>query len=134
YVVRERRWVGDTRVSASGSQWHHSRPHSFTDAYAALGGSPNSDDDRAHGRSRSTDPVERPPIPRPHGFLDRVAELVPLRHDGARIAEIVDDPGALPYLRVVCRDEGVITSWPVGISERGVDSALVESFAQVHRR
>ena len=65
-------------------------------------------------------------------FVRRVAELVPLRHEGARVAEVVE--GTPVYLRVVRHSDGMTSSWPVGVYEQGVTEPVVAEFAQVHRR
>ncbi|WP_155373679.1 trypsin-like peptidase domain-containing protein [Catellatospora vulcania] len=123
-----RRWEDDLSMTPSGVTWRQDLVHGFADAATTF--------DAAH-----TDPVAMPPATAPtwdtdwvNGLMERVHDLVPLRHPNARIAEtvhaIADQP---PYFRIVQRAGSAAGSWPVGVIS-SVDDRAVAAFAQVHQR
>src|SRR5215471_855316 len=128
---RSKRWIGDTRATATGHDWRDDQPVAFV----AVGGTfpdadvtpapPTDTDDREF-----SDP-ERLRQEIPHDdFLARVETVCRLRERG--VVEVTPQRvGAPPlhYLRVVAQQDGVTTVYPVSCSEHGVEEQTLERFA-----
>jgi hypothetical protein len=89
YVVGQRRWIEDTRVSANGSDWHQDESHPLADVHATF----TSDrPDRDPRRDADRDPRHVPG----DEFFDRVLEATLANHPGATVTP----PSDAGYLRV----------------------------------
>jgi hypothetical protein len=112
YSPGQRRWIGDTRVCSTGSDWRDTRAHQFADIDRALpparlAGDPA--DGPARNRRRADTPAEKKDT-----FLDLVAQAARARYPGAHISE--RPATAPPYLRVLQQvPGGPAEMWPVGV-------------------
>lgn len=139
YEPEQRRWVGDTRISASGSDWTEDIPWTPANVDAAL---PATVPPRADGTRtvlpRADGAQEEVPIlshPRPevvNDFLERVAEATRVRFPEATITL----RPAENYLRVtVPRPGGTVEQWPIGVIDGPASDEALDSFAMgVHAR
>jgi WD40 repeat protein/3',5'-cyclic AMP phosphodiesterase CpdA len=149
YAPGQRRWIGDTRISASGSDWRELRSYEFSRVAAALPPPP------PEPGSRAPDPY-RPRSPKagtagrdlymagrdiyvnaPAGgsqasdtFLSRAAEATRVRFQGkASVSERTRD--GCDYLRVSCPVEsGAAEVWPVGVIDGPVTEAGLSAFVE----
>jgi WD40 repeat protein/3',5'-cyclic AMP phosphodiesterase CpdA len=137
YVVGQRRWVGDTRVSPTGSDWRDTVVPELADVSATFI-SPDdhrSDDNLLGGDGPlpGSDPTERRPTGRAspgEEFREWVTEATRVRHPKATIVERWD----AGYLRVsLPLPTGGMELWPVGVIDAAPTAAGVEDFAtRVH--
>jgi 3',5'-cyclic AMP phosphodiesterase CpdA len=143
YALGQRRWIGDTRVSASGSDWRDWRGYVLDDVSAALAppvGADARDAPAGVRRSRTTkiatggrDTYTNAP---PHGgeaseeFLSRVAEATRVRfQDKASVSERSRD--GCDYLRVSRPvDSGAAEVWPVGVIDGPATEAGLAAFVE----
>ncbi|MGH3824020.1 MAG: metallophosphoesterase, partial [Pseudonocardiaceae bacterium] len=130
YAVGQRRWIGDTRISTNGSDWHHHEPHQLRDVHACFTGDrPDADQRRdtdhyASPRRDGSAPGE--------GFFDRVVEATQVSNPDATVTP---RPEA-GYLRVSqpLPDSGA-EQWPVGVIDGELTREHLQSFVQrVHRQ
>jgi WD40 repeat protein/3',5'-cyclic AMP phosphodiesterase CpdA len=137
YLVGQRRWVGDTRVSPTGSDWRDTVGASLADVFATFisPGDKRSDDGPGGGNGpvRGSDPTERRRTGRAspgEEFRDWVTEATRVRHHKAAIVERWD----AGYLRVsLPLPTGGVELWPVGVIDAEATAAEVEDFAtRVH--
>ncbi|MGH4007770.1 MAG: trypsin-like peptidase domain-containing protein, partial [Pseudonocardiaceae bacterium] len=129
YVVGDRRWVGDTRVSPDGSDWRHHEPHPL-DHINATFSTTQLDAEAPRGSDRATSP--RPDGARPgDSFFDRVLEATHASHPDATVTPRPESY----YLRVSKPlPDGGAEQWPIGVVDGEVIGEELESFAQqVHR-
>ncbi len=130
YAVGQRRWIGDTRVSTNGSDWHHHESHRLPDVHATftsdqLADDPHRDTDRGPGsRREGSAPGDE--------FFDRVLEATLVSHPGATVTP---RPEA-GYLRVSHPvPDGGAEQWPVGVVDGEVTGEHLKSFVRrVHGR
>jgi WD40 repeat protein len=134
YEATQRRWIGDTGVSANGSDWHEDIAWTPADVDAALpppavaGAQFDTSDhyDQAAGEER--------PEPRPLGavneFLDRVAEATRVRYPEATVTSRPEEK----YLRVTQpRLGGAIEQRPIGVIDGpATDEALDAFITRIH--
>jgi 3',5'-cyclic AMP phosphodiesterase CpdA len=126
YSADQALWIGDTRISATGSDWRDSRSLEMTDIDRAFppAGTTMS--------ARQVSAEDEPPVPNPStsqgAFLERVAEATRARYPHADIA--MRPGGRVPYLRVTqTRPGGIAEQWPVGVVDGAVTEAMVTEFA-----
>ena len=139
YETEQHRWIGDTRVSATGSDWRENIPWTATSADAALP-SPQAATSPGVGLAladRNGDlPEDAPPRhsrPRTvNEFLDRVAEATQVRFPEAAVTPRPEEN----YLRVtVPRPGGAVEQWPIGVIDGAATDDALEAFASgVHAR
>ncbi|HWR46544.1 MAG TPA: pentapeptide repeat-containing protein, partial [Pseudonocardiaceae bacterium] len=131
YAVGQRRWIGDTRISATGSDWHHHEPYLLQHVLAAFASDQQNSDQRLA--------VDRLPSPLRAGtapgdeFFDRVLEATQASHPDATVTP---RPEA-GYLRVSqpLPDGDGAEQWPVGVVDGEVTDKHLQSFVeQVHSR
>ena len=150
YAPGQRRWIGDTRISRTGSDWRDTRPHPLTGVDATFPPSAAHADETgagetgAGGPKRAADGFSGPPgsggirpagSPRtsPHAeLLGRVAEATRVRFPGATVTERPEGG----YLRVSHPlPGGGADQQPVGVIEGPVTEAAVDAFVTyVHAR
>ena len=130
YSVGQRRWIGDTRVSRTGSDWRDERSAELADVDAAFpppdrtGGTKA---DTAEGGKSGDTPADRAPPGSREEFLDRVAEATQVRCPGATITR---RPEA-GYLRVTQPLPGGGTEqWPVGVIDGPATQSAIDAFAE----
>jgi WD40 repeat protein len=138
YEAAQRRWIGDTRVSATGSDWREDIPWTAADADAAL---PSllvatsdvrpAQVDRDGGRAEDAPPQHSRPQA-VNEFLDRVAEATQVRFPEAAVTQRPEEN----YLRVtVPRPGGAVEQWPIGVIDGPATDEALEAFASgVHAR
>ncbi|MGH3936201.1 MAG: metallophosphoesterase, partial [Pseudonocardiaceae bacterium] len=130
YAPGQRRWIGDTRISANGSDWHHHEPYLFQDVHATFAADQPDTEPRLE--------ADRVPGPRRDGsapgddFFDRVREATQASHPGATVTPRRD----AGYLRVSQPlPDGGAEQWPVGVVDDEVTRTELENFVQrVHRQ
>jgi WD40 repeat protein len=118
YAPGQRRWIGDNRVSRSGSDWREHEDHPFANIGATFAvGKPGPDgrpaDDRSAPSGRLGD-----------GFFDRVIEATRVAHPNATVTPRPERR----YLRVTDPLEGGSEQWPVGIVEGAITAADIDDF------
>jgi NACHT domain/Pentapeptide repeats (8 copies) len=132
YALGQRRWIGDTRVSRSGSDWREHENHLLAEVGAAFAmGGPDPADrltvDWAVAGSGDRKPGD--------GFFDRVLEATRVAHPNATVTPRPERG----YLRVTNPLEGGCVQWPVGVVhgiegiegiEGRVTAADVDAFAR----
>jgi WD40 repeat protein/3',5'-cyclic AMP phosphodiesterase CpdA len=122
YAVVQRRWIGDNRISDSGSDWRVQENYEFDNVGHAL-------------RSASLSPLipKQPPEDRPaagrggDSFLDRVVVATSAREPGAKIVVRLDE-GYLRLQRPL--PTGGVEMWPVGVVEGPLTERTIEDFAK----
>jgi WD40 repeat protein len=138
YEAAQHRWIGDTRVSATGSDWREVLSWAATSADAAL---PPPDatvsevplavaaGDGDLAANGLTSPARSEAV---HEFLDRVAEATRVRYPEATVTERPEES----YLRVTrARAGGAIEQWPIGVVAGPAAEEALEAFASgVHAR
>ena len=138
YEAAQRRWIGDTRISATGSDWRENISWRATSADAALPlPLPTTPDAQSATVTYDGDLAEES-LPRParaqavNEFLERVAEATRVRSPNAAVTQRPDDN----YLRVtVPRPGGAVEQWPIGVIDGPVTDRAVDAFANgVHAR
>jgi WD40 repeat protein len=112
YALGQRRWIGDTRISPTGSDWHDRRRLELADVDALF----------------AEVPPEEPMPPSGAGsasFLERVAEATKVRYPDATVTERPESG----YLRVSRpHGDGGAVQWPVGVIGGPATEAALESF------
>ncbi len=128
YVVGDRRWIGDNRVSANGSDWRHHEAHSLLNVHATFSPRPDAEASRASDQ----DPSPRPNVKLGESFFDRVLEATHVSHPGATVTPRSESG----YLRVSKPlPGGGVEQRPAGVVDGEVTSEELESFTQrVHRQ
>ena len=148
YAPGQRRWIGDTRISGTGSDWRDQRSHRFNDVDAAFppalrpdapagagAGRTGGSKSKAAGRSELPDPTgpggDRDPA-RLDNFLSRVAEATRVRFPEATVSPRPDDG----YLRVADPLPGGtgVEMWPVGAVDGSATRDALDGFTRVHAR
>ncbi len=137
YEAPQRRWIGDTRVSATGSDWREDIAWTATNSDTALpppqtitSGARSSfmerDGDLADALPRQSRPSAV------NEFLDRVAEATQVRFPEAAVTQRPEEN----YLRVtVPRPGGAVEQWPIGVIDGPATDSALEAFANgVHTR
>lgn len=129
YVVGQRRWIGDNRVSVNGSAPHHHEPHELQLVHATFTSDQPDTEQRRSGRG--LDPQHEGPAPG-DDFFDRVVEATRASHPGATV---IPRPQA-GYLRVsLPLPDGGAEQWPVGVVEGDLTEARLQLFVHdVHRQ
>ncbi|MGH3887777.1 MAG: NACHT domain-containing protein, partial [Pseudonocardiaceae bacterium] len=130
YAVGQRRWIGDTRISANGSDWYHQEVHPLQHVHRTFtreqpDGDPLRDAEHVPGPRRDG------PAPG-DGFFDRVLEATRASHPGATVIPRRE----AGYLRVSQPlPDGGAEQWPVGVVDGEVTDEHLQSFGQrVHRQ
>ncbi|HEU0087724.1 MAG TPA: trypsin-like peptidase domain-containing protein [Pseudonocardiaceae bacterium] len=132
YAVGQRRWIGDTRISPTGSDWRHHEPHPLPHVHAtfsrdqpAEAGRRNPDhllDQQRHGRRSA---------PAADDFFERVVEATKVSHPDATVTPRPDSG----YLRICLPlPDGGVEQWPVGVVDGEVTEERLRPFVQVHLR
>jgi hypothetical protein len=119
YAVGQRRWIGDTRISTYGSDWHHHEPSLMQHVLATFASDQQDGDSRRNESAPGDD------------FFDRVLEATRASHPGATVTPRPD----AGYLRVSqpLPDSGA-EQWPVGVLDGEVTLEHLQSFVdRVHR-
>ncbi len=149
YAPGQQRWIGDTRISRTGSDWRDTRPHLLADVDATFP-PPAADDEqkeaspdgrkgfRSKGFFASASRGAGPPPSdslgsEPHAeLLGRVAEATRVRFPGATVTERLE----AGYLRVSHPlPGGGADQQPVGVIDGPATEATVDAFAErVHAR
>jgi len=130
YAVGQRRWIGDTRISANGSDWHHHEPYLLQHVHATFAGDQRDSDQRRD--------ADRVPAPQRHGsapgdhFFDRLLEATQASHPDATVIP----RRQAGYLRVSQPlPDGGAEQWPVGVVDGEISDEHLQSFVQrVHRQ
>ncbi len=136
YATGQQRWVGDTRVSATGSDWRDRVDCPLSDVDLALPPpekAPSGGDRGAGQGKHGTDAGDRLSLASRRGdFFERVADATRAKVPGAVITERPEEG----YLRVtVSRDGGRIDQWPVGVIDGPVTEGAISHFVErVHRQ
>jgi WD40 repeat protein len=127
YAVGRRQWIGDTRISARGSDWRERTDLQLRGVHATF-----HPDEDAHDRSPRRRAGETPDREPGDEFLERVASAARARDPEA---EIVPRPDA-GYLRVTMPlPSGGIDQWPVGVVDGPLTEKAVDEFADgIHAR
>jgi WD40 repeat protein/3',5'-cyclic AMP phosphodiesterase CpdA len=126
YRPDQRRWVGDTSVSPSGSSWQVPIAHDFAQVATALA---VPDPDREP--EVTEDGPEDSGSADPQGgddFLERVREATAASHPTATIS--VRGSGGSGYLRVAGSSDGIAELWPVGVVDGEVTEKVVSEFVR----
>ncbi|HZA16703.1 MAG TPA: trypsin-like peptidase domain-containing protein, partial [Pseudonocardiaceae bacterium] len=125
YAIGQRCWIGDTRISANGSDWCHHEPHQLEHVHGTF----TSDQPDADQRRNA----DRVPRPRRHGsapgdhFFDQVREATQASHPGATVTPRRE----AGYLRVsLPLPDGGAEQWPVGVVDDEVSDEHLQSFVQ----
>jgi hypothetical protein len=130
YAAGQRCWIGDTRISATGSDWHHHEPYQLEHVHGTFASDQPDADQR-----RNADRVPRPKHHRSapgDDFFDRVLEATRASHPGAMMTPRRE----AGYLRVsLPLPDGGAEQWPVGVVDDEVSDEHLQSFVQrVHRQ
>jgi 3',5'-cyclic AMP phosphodiesterase CpdA len=121
YGVGQRRWIGDTRISPTGSDWRDRVEIRLTDVDAAL---PPADSDRPTHRAPA------PSIPVKDLFA-QVAEATAVRFPGATLT-LRPERGYLRVAHPLPGGEGV-ELWPVGVVDGPATADALSAFIrQIH--
>ncbi|MGQ0775313.1 MAG: trypsin-like peptidase domain-containing protein, partial [Pseudonocardiales bacterium] len=130
YAPGQRCWIGDTRISPTGSSWQHHELHPLRHVHTTFT-TEQPDADQRRLADRSPDPRPDESTPR-DGFFDRVREATEIRYPGATVTPRPNDN----YLRVsLPLPGGGVEQWPVGVVDGHVTEAELTSFGQgVHRQ
>ena len=126
YYPEYRSSGADPRGSRTSDDWRTQDKVDFSKAVACFPPSGIRRPQLSQGKSDGEAESEILSVPH-HGilaarqddFLTRVAEACALRHDGAKIEEARRHSDRLHYLRVACRESGVVRQFPVGTSSVG---------------
>jgi len=130
YATGQRRWIGDTRVSLTGSDSHHHESHALQHVHTTFAGD-QPDADQRRDADRVPDPRCEGSAPG-DGFFDRVLEATQASHPGATVTP---RPEA-SYLRVSePLPNGGAEQWPVGVVDGKVTGEELMTFVRrVHRQ
>jgi hypothetical protein len=82
YALGQRCWIGDTRISRSGSDWHEDERHLLVDVGAAFGGGEPDPGDRPGIDRAAAIGADRKPA---DGYFDRVLEATRVAHPHATV-------------------------------------------------
>ncbi|MGH3997476.1 MAG: metallophosphoesterase family protein, partial [Pseudonocardiaceae bacterium] len=124
YVVGDRRWIGDNRVSPDGSDWGHHEAHPLHRIDAAF---PATQPGAEATRGDEQDPSPRPDMKPGDSFFDRVLEATHVSHPGATVTPRPESG----YLRVSKPPPGGgVEQWPVGVVDGEVTSEHLQTFVQ----
>ncbi|MGH4001478.1 MAG: NACHT domain-containing protein, partial [Pseudonocardiaceae bacterium] len=130
YSVGQRRWIGDTRVSANSLDSYHHEPHPLQHVHATFASGPPDADphrnpDRVTGARR-----DKPGTG--DGFFDQVLEAAQASHPDATVTPRPETG----YLRISQPlPGGGAEQWPVGMVDGEVTGEQLQSFVQrVHRQ
>ncbi|MGH4024393.1 MAG: NACHT domain-containing protein, partial [Pseudonocardiaceae bacterium] len=127
YAPVQCRWIGDTRISPSGSDWRHHERHLLQHVHATFTAH-QQDADQRHANPGSRRDA---PIPA-DSFFDRVQEATSVRYPAATVTPR-PDAGYLRISNPVLA--GAAEQWPVGVVDGEISGAELESFVQgVHRQ
>ena len=124
YALKDKRWIGDTRISQDGNDWHDDRNERLLAVHgtfpdAASGAGKLGEREHLQVRSRNDE------------FVTRVAEVCALRNPGAVIKQrTTPTTPPLSYLRVVAREDGLTRQYPIGTWEHGISVDDVDRFVQ----
>ncbi len=127
YAPGQKRWIGDTRISRTGSDWRDRQRHRLTDAGAALATEQSLADE---GR-KSAQPERR--AADPDDFLTRVGEATRASFPHATVT-LRPEGG---YLRVSnpLPDSQGVEQWPVGVVDGPATGEALDAFVtQIHAR
>ncbi len=134
YAPGRRRWIGDTRVSPTGSDWRETIPYSLADTDSAFSDGLEDQPQNAYNTEIVPDDklsaaTSQRRQENSNELLERVAEATMVSHPDARITPRPD----AGYLRIsVPLPGGGCDQWPVGVIGQP-DPELVSSFiAEVH--
>ena len=138
YEDGQHRWIGDTRVSTSGSDWREDISWTAVNADAALPPPQAATPDErpavtAHDGYLAEEALPRYSRPRVvNEFLDRVAEATRVRFPEAAVTQRPEEN----YLRVtVPRPGGAVEQWPIGVIDGPATVGALDAFASgVHAR
>ncbi|HUN36123.1 MAG TPA: pentapeptide repeat-containing protein [Trebonia sp.] len=151
YATGQKRWIGDTRISDSGSHWQAEQPYALADVDAAFPAPPlppapldapvTADQPATAARDAYVagrdiifgDPARGTSGPPRDSFLSRAAEATRARSPGATVYESPDSQ--CPYLRVSqALEAGGVEQWPVGVVDGPVTGPVLAAFAAVHAK
>jgi hypothetical protein len=135
YTAGHRRWVGDTRISANGTDWRDRVRCELADVDRALppGEFPEGGDrPDAPFEDAGTRLARSRPTPRASDFFGRVKDATRAKAGEAVITERPQDG----YLRVtVSHGGGQIDQWPVGVIDGPATEEEIADFVErVHRQ
>ncbi|HEX2091207.1 MAG TPA: pentapeptide repeat-containing protein, partial [Longimicrobiaceae bacterium] len=123
YDPEQKRWIGDTRCSDSGADWHIEHRVQF---------------DSVHGTFDLASPTAPPATARAErreeeerrtrdDFLARVAEVCRLRHRGSEVQPVREQEPRVEYLRVRSPEGPIARVFPVGVCEHGISDEQLEA-------
>jgi NACHT-associated inactive Restriction Endonuclease 2/NACHT domain len=124
YALGQKRWIGDTRVSRTGSTWHERAEHAFADVDAVFPTAPAAEPDRSPPAQTHPDGED---------LLFRVVEATRVMYPQATVTPRPD----ASYLRIANPlPDGIgVELWPVGVIDGDPTATTVDAFAaQVHAR
>jgi 3',5'-cyclic AMP phosphodiesterase CpdA len=130
YSVEQRCWIGDTRVSRTGSDWRDRYDHQFDNVGETF---TEGKDDRVARRDPDISArASRAADGRDDDFLDRVQDATRAKYPDATIT-VRRDGG---YLRVSRRlPGGGFEQWPIGVADSEMTHERLQVFAErVHSR
>ena len=127
YETAQHRWIGDTRVSATGSDWRESVD--WTGADAALPPTPAT---ASNAEFAGKPPLQRAQLRVVNEFLDRVAEATQIRFPEATVTLRPEEN----YLRITRpRPGGAVEQWPIGVIDGPATGTALDAFAtRIHAR
>ncbi len=141
YDPSRRRWIGDSRCSTDGNEWHSTIQLQFQQAQEALP-SPDPQPTARAPQSRPDTPaaaddpwglsgrMSREAQPKRDDFAARVQEICFLRDPRARIEPLRSAEKQIPYLRISQTMGPFQTQYPLGMLEHGVAEEDLEAFFQ----
>jgi 3',5'-cyclic AMP phosphodiesterase CpdA len=133
YALGQHRWIGDTRISSSGSGWQVEHKHELTDVDTAFPPGPAASEAGA-GRADFGDSElrDRRPVSPAADFLDRVAQATGVRCPDATVI-VRPESG---YIRVSAPlPGGGAEQWPVGVFDGPVNEDILGAFmTHVHAK
>jgi WD40 repeat protein len=138
YEAAQHRWIGDTRVSATGSDWREDLAWTAASADAALPPPQATPPDEVSTVVANDGDVTKGKLsehlraPVVNDFLDRVAEATRVRFPEAAITQRPEEN----YLRAtVPRPGGAVEQWPIGVIDGPATDDALDAFASgVHAR
>jgi len=130
YGADEGRWVGDTGVSSSGSDWRNRVQYQLTDVHETFPVTENPNESATASRFSGDSPSARRPDQ--DDFLERVAEAARVRYPRATVTERPTES----YLRVcVPREDGGTEQQLIGVIDGPPTEEAVNAYAGgVHAR
>jgi 3',5'-cyclic AMP phosphodiesterase CpdA len=129
FAADRNRWVGDNRVSRTGSAWQETFTYPLTDVQAAF---PGDDEERAGADARAdVAPLAGPAREPDDDLLERVAEATRVSYPDASVTRRTD----AGYLRVSGPlPGGGSLQWPVGVIDTPDEARVREFITRVHSR